>query len=86
MPQIGIITHDHREEVFGLFGQRRFPHHAQYEYYFEPIKGGGGRVPLCTPRGELWSGDGVELPGYKGVWQVTLFAPRGTYPSGTCPC
>ena len=77
MAQLGIITHEHQPEVYGLFGQPRYSYGSSFEYYYEPSKGGGGRVPLCTTPGvQLYSGDGVELPGRDGVWRVSLFPPR----------
>jgi hypothetical protein len=77
MQQIGILTREHKEDVYGLFGQQQHPHSSQYEYYYEPSKDGGGRVPLCVPQGrQLWTGDNVALADGKGVWKVTLFVPR----------
>lgn len=77
MEQLGIITHERCSEIFGLFGQRKHPHSSQYEYYYEPNYGSSGRVPLCTPRHiQLYTGDGVTLPGKSGLWKVTLYAPR----------
>jgi hypothetical protein len=77
MEQLGIITHERCSEVFGLFGQRRHPASARYEYYYEPSFGSAGRVPLCTPRHtQLYTGDNLTLPGKKGAWKVTLFEPR----------
>ena len=77
MEQLGIITHDRCTEIYGLFGQRRHPSSARFEYYYEPNQGSAGRVQLCTPpHTQLYTGDNVTLPGKSGVWKVTLFAVR----------
>lgn len=75
MVQLGIITHDRCEEVFALYGQRQYG--SQYNYFYEPLKGGAGRVPLCAANDrQLWTGDGIRLPGKKGVWKVTLYTQQ----------
>lgn len=79
MPQLGFLSHDNSKEIFGLFGQFVYPNGFQnrWEYYYEPVRGNGGRILLCTaPDRELWTGDGVVLPGEPGVWRVTLYEPR----------
>lgn len=79
MPQLGFLSHVNYKEIYGLFGQLRYPNGFQniWEYYYEPGRGNGGRILLCTaPDRELWDGDGVALPGEVGVWRVNLFKPR----------
>ena len=77
MVQIGIVTHERCQEVYALFGKRRFPQSSESTYYYEPKSGQAGKIPLCGPRNrQLWTGDGINLPGKKGVWKVTLYSPR----------
>ena len=73
LPQIGVITKEFCDEVYGLFGSRL--DRGGYQYAFAPREG-AERLPICHPRvqGELLrTGDKVELLGKPGMWRVELF-------------
>ena len=75
MPQLGYVTHEHFEQVIPLHGAPNSQSRYGFEYYV--VTNSAGRISICTPPDrELWTGDGVEVPGLPGVWRVTLFEPR----------
>jgi hypothetical protein len=73
LPQIGVITKEYCDEIYGLYGKRLA--RGEYQYAFAPREG-AERLPICHPRvqGELLrTGDKVELFGKPGMWRVELF-------------
>lgn len=73
LQQIGFLTKESKNQVFPLYGARKY--HNDYEYYYSTME--GLKIPVyVSPGKQLYIGDTVVLPGMPGVWTVNLYEPR----------